>query len=116
MVGTEVIAIDPRVAGRQACIHGLVYVLQEWLVDDAAADPSLVGHHDRRVAGTVEEANRIGGKGVELEQVEPIEVAALFDDGAVTIEKHRGPHQAVALATRSTAVNTRPGSMPVMQR
>ncbi len=116
MMGTEAIAIDPRVARGEARINGLVYVLEEWLVDDAAADASLVRHDDRRVAGAVEQANGICGKGIKLEQIEPIEVAALFDDGAVAIEKHRRPHQAVALATRSIAVKTRAGSIPVMQR
>ena len=47
--------------------------------------------------------------GIQLEQIEAIEVAALFDDRPVAIEKHRGPHQAVALATRSIAARTRAG-------
>src|SRR5437870_5116687 len=43
MMRTEVVAIDARVAGGEPRVNGLVHVLQEWLVDDAAADPALVG-------------------------------------------------------------------------
>ena len=68
-------------------------------------------------AGAVQQPDRVRRPRDRVEQLEPIEVSALFDERAVAIEEHRGPHQRAApVISVSTAVYTRSGEMRLMQR
>ena len=106
MMRAVVIAIDSSAAGCEPRVERRVDQLEKWFVDDAAADPTLVGHDDGRVTGTIQQANRIGREGIQLEQIQAIKITALFDDRAVAIEKDSRTHQATARATRSIAART----------
>ena len=68
--------------------------------------PALVGDDHGGEAGAVEQADGVARKGVQLEQIEPIEVATLLDDRAVAIEKHRRPRQASTLRRGLSAAST----------
>src|SRR5262249_52790598 len=78
MVRAMVIAVDSGAAACEARVDRGVNVLKKSLVDDPAADTALVGDDDGRVACPIQQSDSIRAEGIELEQINPIEVAAFF--------------------------------------
>ena len=73
----------------QPRVERAMHLVQKRLVDDAAADRRLVGDDHGGEAGALQQPKGVGGPGKHGEQIEAIEIAALLDERAVAIEKHR---------------------------
>ena len=93
-----------------------MHVVQERLVDDAAGDRRLIGDDDRGEAGALEQPQRVGRPREDVEELEPIEVAALLDERAVTIEKHGGRRRRFRHQLTDRWSTTRSGDSPFMHR
>ena len=91
MVRTIVIRVEVRAARREQIGDSAVHPIHHRFREESAGDPRLVRDHDDGDAGVVERANRVGGKRIENDAVGTIEIADLFDQRAVPIEKDRRP-------------------------
>ena len=91
MMRAEVIPVHTRTSLREPGVDGRVHHVQERLVDNASANATLVGDDHGNVACAVEQADRVAGVGIHLQQREPIEISPLLDDGAVAVQEDGGP-------------------------
>ena len=95
--------------------------LHERLVEQPTRNPRLVGHDHDRVAGRLEEPDRLSGPRQQLDQIQPSEIPALFDDRAIAVEKYSGVHGASArrggpFSATSTGAITSSTAIRVMHR
>ena len=93
MVRAVVEPVDARAAGGQLSADVAMRLGDERFVEDPARDARLVGDdHDGKAARfSSRTASTLYGK--EHQPIEPIEIAGLFDQRAVTIEKDRRPRR-----------------------
>jgi hypothetical protein len=116
MMRAVVVRVRRGARRRQMPIEQRVDLVEERLVDDATADRGLVRDDDQLEPGTAQEAQRVGGPRKDREQIESIDVAAIFGERAVAIEKHGRPWRGRQAQTSCTALNTSSGVSRVMHR
>jgi hypothetical protein len=85
---TIVEAVHAGAPSRQTPGNVAVCLANEGLLENPAGNASLVGHDDDRKPGAIQQSNGIDAVRKEHETIETIEVARLFDERAVTVEKH----------------------------
>ncbi len=66
--------------------------VDECLVEKATRDARLVGRHDHRKPGAIEQPDSIDAVGKELHAVETIEIPHFFDQRPIAIQKDTTRH------------------------
>src|SRR5690606_37148006 len=79
--------VDTAAGFTHARVDARVQRLEHMLFDHAQREPGLIRDHDDLEVGTGERANRVQRAGNEDETVEGVEIADVFVDGAVAVEK-----------------------------
>ena len=85
----------------------------EGLAHETAADAGLIGDDHDRPTRAIQQAHRIDREREQREPLEPIQIARLFDEGAIAIEKDCGPHAGRG-RWRATLATTASTVMPFM--
>ena len=92
MVGAEIQRVE---IGAGRCSRRRISAWQicdEPRIDQALRDARLIGDHDQRVAGALEQPQRIGRPRKQLEVLEAVEVTDVDVERAVAIEKDGSFH------------------------
>src|SRR5262245_5641195 len=105
MVRTIVIRIDARPAGGEPRAETTVRLLDERFREEAPRHPRLVGDDDDDESAAVEGADGVDGPRKQRNPIETIEIADVFDQRAVAIQKDCGFHKLLRAASRTVATS-----------
>ena len=111
MVRTIVIRVDARPAGGETRAEVAVRLLDERFREEPPRHPRLIGDDDDDEAGAIEGADGVDGPWKQRDPIQAIEIADVFDQRAVAIQKDCGFHKLLRAAARTVAT-----SMPRMHR
>ena len=121
MVLAVIQRIEIGAAGLQPPPHLVVADLDEAGIDQAMRDARLIGDDDQRVAGALQQPQRIGRPRKQLEILEPMQITDVDVERAVTIEKDwlvscSSPKSQGPSTSLHIAANTSLAAMRLMQR
>jgi len=88
-----------------------VRLLDERFREEPPRHPRLVGDDDDGESAAIEGTDGVDGPGKQRDSIEAIEIADVFDQRAVAIQKDCGFHKLLRAAARTVAT-----SMPRMHR
>lgn len=88
MMGAERCRIDPGALGLQQFDESLLDAMVVGLGIQSTGDPRLIGDDDHGPPGLIQAVDRLGGTGQQTNRFGFVQVACVFDDGAVAVEEN----------------------------
>ena len=89
---TVIEPVDPGAAMLEHVRDVAMRVANEWLVEEPAGDPCLIGRDNHGEPGAIQQPDRVDAVWKEAYLIQPVEIADFLDERSVAIENDRPPH------------------------